>query len=99
MFFLFFFGNLRVVLQNLKLVRDSSWLHGRGFDSRMYGEKVHYINGRKKDVIMEEDKEKMEGVRKGWGKKGGRSEGGGGGSKEGRKEEKNNCLFQGINYG
>ena len=40
-------------------------MHGRGYDSRMNGEKVHYMNGRKKDVIMEEDKEKMEGVRKG----------------------------------
>ena len=40
-------------------------MHGCGFDSRIYGEKVDYINARRKEVIIEEDKEKMEGVRKG----------------------------------
>ena len=55
--------------------------------------------GGSKEVIIEEDKEKMEGVRKGWGKKGRKKCERGEGSKKGRKEEKNNCLLQGINDG
>ena len=52
-----------------------------------------------KEVIIEEDKEKMEGVRKGRGKKRRKKWERGEGGKEGRKEEKNNCLLQGINDG